>query len=72
MRRPQHVIILVKMIAAYVIPDMPQSVQNKIKREKFLAQQALHEVTLKGVRKDKEEEIALLAAATAAELQEMV
>ena len=37
----QHIIFSLKFALDYIIPDMPQEVQNTIKREQYLAQQAL-------------------------------
>ena len=37
----QHIIFSLKFALDYFIPDMPQEVQNTIKREQYLAQQAL-------------------------------
>ncbi|XP_030844356.1 anoctamin-4-like isoform X4 [Strongylocentrotus purpuratus] len=55
----EHVIIFVKMVVAYVIPDMPDTVKNQIKRENFLAQQALHELTLSKGMATKSQEAAM-------------
>lgn len=47
------------MVVAYVIPDMPDTVKNQIKRENFLAQQALHELTLSKGMATKSQEAAM-------------
>lgn len=42
---------LTKFILAYVIPDVPLTVKEQIKREKYLTQVILHEAGLKLVTK---------------------
>jgi hypothetical protein len=68
---PQHIVYLTKFVLSYVIPDVPYTVREQIKREKYLSQVILHETNLKLVTKrlkpvgdkilkhneDKEEEI---------------
>ncbi|XP_071829205.1 anoctamin-4-like isoform X4 [Apostichopus japonicus] len=54
----EHVIFLIKMALAYMIPDVPDFVRDQIRRENYLAQQALHEATL---LKAKEQEAAASA-----------
>ncbi|KAI1882096.1 hypothetical protein AGOR_G00247170 [Albula goreensis] len=44
-------IIVVEFILAYVIPDVPVTVREQIKREKYLTQKILHEASLKLVTK---------------------
>lgn len=46
------------MALAYMIPDVPDFVRDQIRRENYLAQQALHEATL---LKAKEQEAAASA-----------
>ncbi|XP_014009011.1 anoctamin-6 [Salmo salar] len=67
----EHIVYLTKFILSYVIPDVPYTVREQIKREKYLSQVILHETNLKLVTKrlkpvadkilkhneDKEEEI---------------
>ncbi|XP_038065839.1 anoctamin-4-like isoform X2 [Patiria miniata] len=43
----EHVIFIVKFALEYMVPDMPDFVKNEIKRENYLAQQALEEITRK-------------------------
>ncbi|XP_021432672.1 anoctamin-6 isoform X2 [Oncorhynchus mykiss] len=67
----EHIVYLTKFVLSYVIPDVPYTVREQIKREKYLSQVILHETNLKLVTKrlkpvadkilkhneDKEEEI---------------
>lgn len=49
---PQHVVFFVLRVIDWVIPDVPESLEVKIKRERYLAKQALaenHEVLFQGV-----------------------
>lgn len=49
---PQHVVFFVLRAIEWVIPDVPESLEVKIKRERYLAKQALaenHEVLFQGV-----------------------
>uniref|UniRef100_A0A6Q2Y4K5 Anoctamin n=1 Tax=Esox lucius TaxID=8010 RepID=A0A6Q2Y4K5_ESOLU len=45
----EHVVFLVKFFVAWIIPDVPSEVKARIKRERYLVQEYLHnyEVTLK-------------------------
>lgn len=48
----QHVVFFVLRAIEWVIPDVPESLEVKIKRERYLAKQALaenHEVLFQGV-----------------------
>lgn len=40
---PQHVVFFVLRAIDWVVPDVPESLQLKIKRERYLAKQALAE-----------------------------
>ena len=40
---PQHVIFFLSMIIAWAVPDVPENVENEIKREKLLAYRAQQE-----------------------------
>ncbi|KAM5138261.1 anoctamin-5 [Mantella aurantiaca] len=42
----EHVVFLVKFFVAWMIPDVPSDVKARIKREKYLTQQILHEYEL--------------------------
>lgn len=53
--QPQHVVFFVLRAIDWVIPDVPESLEVKIKRERYLAKQALaenHEVLFRGVPSD--------------------
>ncbi|KAM6986370.1 anoctamin-6 [Aplochiton taeniatus] len=43
----EHIVYLTKFILSYAIPDVPDTVREKIKREKYLTQIKLHETKLK-------------------------
>ncbi|XP_022079284.1 anoctamin-4-like isoform X4 [Acanthaster planci] len=45
----EHVIFVIKFALAYIVPDMPSFIKNQIKRENYLAQQALEEATRKEI-----------------------
>ena len=38
----QHFIFIISAVLAWLIPDVPQSVQNEIQKEKLLAFEAIH------------------------------
>ncbi|XP_044127087.1 anoctamin-5 isoform X2 [Bufo gargarizans] len=42
----EHVVFVVKFFVAWLIPDVPSEVKARIKREKYLTQQILHEYEL--------------------------
>lgn len=48
----QHVIFVIKMAIAYMVPDVPDFVRDQIRRENYLAQQALHEAALSKSKSD--------------------
>ena len=39
----QHVIFTVSAFLAFLVPDVPASVQNEIKKERLLAYEAIHQ-----------------------------
>lgn len=43
----QHVVFLVKFSLAWMIPDVPADVTERIKRERYLVQEYLHEYQVK-------------------------
>uniref|UniRef100_A0A8C7F7E4 Anoctamin n=1 Tax=Oncorhynchus kisutch TaxID=8019 RepID=A0A8C7F7E4_ONCKI len=43
----EHIVYLTKFVLSYVIPDVPYTVREQIKREKYLSQVILHETNLK-------------------------
>ncbi|MED6269549.1 Anoctamin-6 [Characodon lateralis] len=47
----EHIVYLTKFILAHVIPDVPYTIKERIKREKYLTQVILHESKLKLVTK---------------------
>ncbi|XP_029521556.1 anoctamin-6-like isoform X2 [Oncorhynchus nerka] len=47
----EHIVYLTKFVLSYVIPDVPYTVREQIKREKYLSQVILHETNLKLVTK---------------------
>ncbi|XP_038154359.1 anoctamin-6 [Cyprinodon tularosa] len=47
----EHIVYLTKFILSYVIPDVPYTIKERIKREKYLTQVILHETNLKLVTK---------------------
>ncbi|KAJ8245407.1 hypothetical protein GJAV_G00270410 [Gymnothorax javanicus] len=47
----EHIVYLTKFILAYVIPDVPETVKEQIRRERYLTQVILHEASLKLVTK---------------------
>lgn len=38
----QHVVFVVKFVVAWLIPDVPSEVKARIKRERYLVQEYLH------------------------------
>ena len=46
----QHVIFACKFALDYIIPDVPEHVQNAIKRENYLAQEALQKLQIQHTR----------------------
>lgn len=47
----QHIVYFTKFILSYMIPDVPYTIKEQIKREKYLTQVILHETGLKLVTK---------------------
>lgn len=47
----EHIVYLTKFILSYIIPDVPYTIKEQIKREKYLTQVILHETNLKLVTK---------------------
>ncbi|XP_041636691.1 anoctamin-6 [Cheilinus undulatus] len=47
----EHIVYLTKFILSYMIPDVPYTVKEQIRREKYLTQMILHETNLKLVSK---------------------
>lgn len=39
---PQHVVFVVKFFVAWLIPDVPSDVRARVKRERYLVQEYLH------------------------------
>lgn len=39
---PQHVVFSVKFFVAWMIPDVPSDVRARVKRERYLVQEYLH------------------------------
>ncbi|XP_077999893.1 anoctamin-4-like isoform X2 [Glandiceps talaboti] len=42
----EHVVFFLKWLIDYLVPDVPQKVQDQIKRENYLAREALYQVSL--------------------------
>lgn len=73
---PQHIVYLTKFILSYVIPDVPYTVRERMKREKYLTQMILHETNLKLVTKRlspvaNDDEVAEKTGDAAMEMEEM-
>nr|XP_054774669.1 anoctamin-4-like [Lytechinus pictus] len=49
----EHLVLFIKFFVAYIIPDMPDFVKNQIKRENYLAQQALRTALVENRGKSK-------------------
>lgn len=49
----EHIVYLTKFLLSYMIPDVPETVREQIKRERYLTQVILHEAKLKLVTKSK-------------------
>nr|XP_020455350.1 anoctamin-6 isoform X2 [Monopterus albus] len=47
----EHIVYFTKFVLSYIIPDVPYTVKEQIKREKYLTQVILHETNLKLVTK---------------------
>ncbi|XP_028666516.1 anoctamin-6 [Erpetoichthys calabaricus] len=47
----EHIVYFTKFLLEYLIPDVPATVKEQIKRESYLTQKKLHETNLKLVRK---------------------
>ncbi|XP_071483515.1 anoctamin-4-like isoform X8 [Diadema antillarum] len=68
----EHVILFIKFAVAYIVPDMPEHVKNSIKRENYLAQQALHQITLgKSENMAKTQNLAMLAMSATPPLEDV-
>ncbi|XP_039609423.1 anoctamin-5-like isoform X2 [Polypterus senegalus] len=52
----EHVVFVVKFFVAWMIPDVPSEVKARIKRERFLTQEYLHEYEIQKLRAQLEEQ----------------
>lgn len=50
LRSPQHVVFVVKFFVAWMIPDVPSEVKARIKRERYLIQEYLHNYELEKLK----------------------
>lgn len=48
----EHLVFFFTGLVAYLIPDIPRSVQQKIQRQRYLAREALHKAELEQNRRN--------------------
>ncbi|XP_061422730.1 anoctamin-4 [Lethenteron reissneri] len=49
----EHLVYFIKLIIAYMIPDIPKGLKERMHREKFLVQEMVHEADLDALRKER-------------------
>lgn len=45
----QHVVFMVKFFVAWLIPDVPSEVKDRVKHERYLVQEYLHDYDVKKI-----------------------
>lgn len=46
---PQHVVFVVKFFVAWLIPDIPSDVKDRVKHERYMVQEYLHDYDVKKI-----------------------
>lgn len=50
---PQHLVFGIKSFIAYLIPDMPKDLCDRMRREKYLMQEMMYEAELEHLQKER-------------------
>ncbi|KAM9327575.1 anoctamin-4-like [Pholidichthys leucotaenia] len=51
----EHMVFAIKTLIAYLIPDLPKDLQDRMRREKYLIQEMMYEAELERLQKEKNE-----------------
>ena len=51
----QHLVFSIKTLIAYLIPDLPKDLRERMRREKFLIQEIMYEAELERLQKERNE-----------------
>lgn len=51
----QHMVFAIKTLIAYLIPDLPKDLRDRMRREKYLIQETMYEAELERLQKEKNE-----------------
>lgn len=51
----QHLVFTIKNLIAYLIPDLPKDLRDRMRREKYLIQEMMYEAELERLQKEKNE-----------------
>lgn len=51
----QHMVFAIKTLIAYLIPDLPKDLRDRMRREKYLIQEMMYEAELDRLQKEKNE-----------------
>ncbi|XP_068163555.1 anoctamin-4-like isoform X1 [Antennarius striatus] len=49
----EHMVFAIKTLIAYLIPDLPKDLQDRMRREKYLIQEMMYEAELERLQKEK-------------------
>ncbi|TKS91086.1 Anoctamin-4 Transmembrane protein 16D [Collichthys lucidus] len=52
---PLHMVFAIKTLIAYLIPDLPKDLRDRMRREKYLIQEMMYEAELERLQKEKNE-----------------
>ncbi|XP_038155697.1 anoctamin-4-like isoform X1 [Cyprinodon tularosa] len=51
----EHMVFAIKTLIAYLIPDLPKDLRDRMRREKYLIQEMMYEAELERLQKEKDE-----------------
>uniref|UniRef100_A0A8C7ZZT7 Anoctamin n=1 Tax=Oryzias sinensis TaxID=183150 RepID=A0A8C7ZZT7_9TELE len=51
----EHMVFAIKTLIAYLIPDLPKDLRDRMRREKYLIQETMYEAELERLQKEKNE-----------------
>ena len=51
----QHMVFAIKTLIAYLIPDLPKDLRDRMRREKYLIQEMMYEAELERLQKERNE-----------------
>uniref|UniRef100_A0A8C5HR13 Anoctamin n=1 Tax=Gouania willdenowi TaxID=441366 RepID=A0A8C5HR13_GOUWI len=53
----EHMVFAIKTLIAYLIPDLPKDLRDRMRREKYLIQEMMYEAELERLQKEKNEKM---------------